>query len=215
MNATIGKKKIQSLKGEDWRPLIYFLFYLYTDTNINTTPNNTMATVTDTKSPTTSEISSQTTDATTNKTTPEGLDATNNQTTPEGPDATTNQTAPEGPDATTNQTTPEGPDATTNQTKPERQNSGLIAAGIMGAVIFVSVVLSLGVVLVIVAIWRKKHKKQVTTYDEGTDQHGAINRKTETVFTEVNGLSDEIISTAKNKACGQYKVKDSTLTLST
>ena len=91
----------------------------------------------------------------------------------------------------------------------------------MGAVIFVSLVLSLGVVLVIVAVWRKKHKKQVTTYNEGADQHGAINRKTETVFTEVNGkftgLSDEVISTAKNKAYGQYKVKDSqeiTLTLS-
>ena len=81
----------------------------------------------------------------------------------------------------------------------------------MGVVIFVTVVLSLGVVLVIVAVWRKKHKNQVITYDEGADQHGAINRKIETVFTEVNGkftgLSDEVISTAKNKAYGQYKVK--------
>ena len=151
-----------------------------------------MVTVTDTKSPTTSEISSQTTDAITNQTTPEGLDA-----------------------ATNHQTTPDGPDATTNQTTPERQNSGLIVVGIMGAVIFVSVVLSLRVVLVIVAIWRKKHKNQVITYDEETDQHGAINRKTETVFTEVNGLSDEIISTEKNKAHGQYKdSQEITLTLS-
>ena len=160
-----------------------------------------MATVTDTKSPTNPEISSQKTDATTNQTTPEGLDASTNQTTPEGLDTSTNQTTPEGLDAfTMNQITPEGP------------NPGFIVTGITVAMIFVSAVLSLGVVLVIVAVWRKKHKKQVITYDEGTDQHGAINRKIETVFTEVNGLSDE---TAKNKAHGQHKdSQEITLTLS-
>ena len=35
VNATIGKKKIQSLKGEDWRPLINF-YFIFTQTSIST-----------------------------------------------------------------------------------------------------------------------------------------------------------------------------------
>ena len=81
VNATIGKGKNSRRGKERIRDLLFtFYFYLYTGTNINTTPNNTMATII---SPTISEISSQTTDATTNQTTPEGPDATTNQTTPE------------------------------------------------------------------------------------------------------------------------------------